>query len=78
MYTFYDYGLVWDQNPTALDEAAKTRQLASTGGGFRLNLTSTVLANFEMAKPLTRPVAAFNDMGYTKPLRFFFGLICAF
>jgi hypothetical protein len=40
-----------------------------------MNATSTVLANLELAKPLTRTVAAFTDKSNAKPVRVFFALI---
>jgi hemolysin activation/secretion protein len=76
-YVFYDCGLVSNQNPASSNQPER-RQLASAGAGFRLAVASEVSLNLELAKPLTRAVAAFANMSDAKPLRLFFGLIGTF
>ncbi len=77
-YSFYDYGVVGNYKPSDLVAPAGTRQLASTGAGFRLNVPGNVTATLELAKPLTRAVAAFADKRNARPLRLFVGLTATF
>lgn len=52
-YAFYDLGAVWQREPSVDTRASA----ASAGIGARLNVAMLAL-NLELAKPLTRPVAA--------------------
>ncbi len=78
LYNFFDFGVVWDQNPGLLDEPSQGRSLASTGLGVRANFGDRFLANAEVSKALTRRVAAFVDRADPKPFRFYFSLISKF
>jgi hemolysin activation/secretion protein len=57
LYGFYDIGAVWN------DGEFETHQqtLASTGGGIRLTLPSSLRINLEYARALTRPVSSDGD-----------------
>jgi hemolysin activation/secretion protein len=72
LYGFYDVGVIW--NMEAGGAVAGRQSLASFGGGTRLALTHTIAANLELAKALTRQVAAENG----KPLRAFFSISASF
>lgn len=78
LYTFYDYGIVADKNPEALNEPQGTRSLASIGVGFRAEVTNWMQGNVELAKPLTRPVAAYADSSDPEAPRAYFTLIGRF
>jgi hemolysin activation/secretion protein len=62
IYGFYDLGAVWNMG---VSDATRRQSLASAGGGFRLFLPHDVVATLEIARPLTRIVAAEGD----KPVR---------
>lgn len=53
LYTFFDAGRVWDRG----EGAAAPSDLATVGGGVRLNLTEKVSVNPEIAHQLTDPPA---------------------
>ena len=54
VYGFYDFGVVWNK-----DLGVESRQsLASAGAGFRAMIFDNFSIGFEVAKPLTRVVAA--------------------
>lgn len=53
LYTFVDAGRVWDRG----EGAARPTDLATIGGGARLNLTEKVSVNPEIAHQLTDPPA---------------------
>lgn len=78
LYTFYDYGIVADKNPEALDQPEGTRSLASIGLGVRAALSESFQGNLELAKPLTRPVAANADSSDPEAPRAYFTLIGRF
>ncbi len=77
-YTFYDYGLVADANAHAVGQPAGPRALSSAGAGIRMSLENRFSANFEIAQPLTRSVAAYSDSTNHKPTRVFFSLVGSF
>jgi len=60
-YGFYDFGKVWNDNLIAGEDDAIS--LASSGIGLRSSLLQRVDADFELAFPLTREVAAENTGG---------------
>ena len=78
LYNFLDFGVVWDQNPGLLAEPQHTRSLVSAGAGIRLDVGDTFLANAEVSKALTRPVAAYISRRDTKPFRFYFSVAARF
>lgn len=65
IYTFYDIGAVWNDD-------SDRDSLASAGGGIRVNLPAGFNASLEVAKPLTRSVAAQGD--HSKDPRVFFSI----
>jgi hemolysin activation/secretion protein len=71
LYGFYDLGAAWNMGVSA---ATRRQSLASAGGGFRLFLPRDVVAALEVARPLTRLVAAEGD----KPVRVFVTLSASF
>ncbi len=75
-YGFYDWGLVGN-NFVGNGQPAKAT-LASLGAGVRLNLEDGLVSSLELAKPLTRPVAA--DVGVEDPkgLHVYFSLLYSF
>lgn len=56
VYAFYDYGAVWNEDHVL--GQSQRRSLASTGGGIRLGLLEEISLAVELAKPLSRDVAA--------------------
>jgi hemolysin activation/secretion protein len=70
-YGFYDFGAVWNMG---VSDATRRQTLASLGGGLRLGLPHQLAASLEIARPLTRIVAADGD----KPVRVFLSLSAAF
>lgn len=68
LYTFYDFGKVWNDDATVSSQSQQT--LASTGFGIRANVNTATRAGFMVAKPLTRDVA---EQGDADP-RFYFNL----
>lgn len=71
IYAFYDLGAVWNMG---VSDATRRQSLASAGGGFRLFLPHDVVGALEIARPLTRIVAAEGD----KPVRVFVSLSASF
>ena len=69
VYAYYDAGAVWGAGFTRFS-------LASAGIGLNVTVANTLIAKFEVAKPLTRPVADEIDDG--DDLRFFFNLTAVF
>jgi hemolysin activation/secretion protein len=57
-YGFYDAGFVRQRTPAGLDASASG---ASAGFGLRFNLGRSLSGFIELAKPLTKPVAAEGD-----------------
>ena len=72
----FDYGRVSDVSARELVEPAGPRSIASTGVGIRIGLSTNVLADLQLAKPLTRAPAEFTGGG--RPLRGYFSLIAMF
>lgn len=77
-YGFYDVGVVTSEDPAALNQTDGTHTLASAGFGLRSRLTDWLQANIEVAKPLTRGVAADADSSDPKAPRLYFGLSARF
>lgn len=75
LFTFYDYGVVADQNPELLNEPHRARSIASTGFGVRASWLSNFTASLEVDKSLTRRVSAFADSKDTNPFRIYFTLV---
>lgn len=71
IYAFYDLGAVWNM---AVSDATQQQSLASLGGGIRLAFAHGIAAGLEIARPLTRHVAAEGG----KPVRVFFSLSASF
>jgi hemolysin activation/secretion protein len=61
LYVFYDGGKVYNKDTLASEK--KSESLVSTGVGARLSLAHDIYATAEVAKPLTREVAAEGDDG---------------
>lgn len=55
-YAFYDAGAVWLKSPAA--GQSNEMSLASAGLGIRFRVANRFTAEFEAAKPLTRPIAS--------------------
>jgi hemolysin activation/secretion protein len=77
-YTFYDYGLVADASARAVGQPAGPRTLTSLGLGLRASLQNRLLADLELAQPISRTVSAYSDSTNHKPLRAYFSLIATF
>lgn len=71
-YMFYDYGLIKQKNPSAVED--KQEQRYSAGCGLRFNLTESISGYVEADKPLSENVSAEDD----KDWRFFFRTILRF
>jgi hemolysin activation/secretion protein len=71
LYAFSDFGVVWN---IGVSDSTRRQSLASVGGGIRLGLLQNVAANLEIAKALTRRVAAEGG----KPVRVFISLSAPF
>jgi hemolysin activation/secretion protein len=71
LYAFYDVGAVWNQD---VSDGTQRQSLASAGAGIRGTLPQNVAASLEIAKALTRRVAAEGD----KPVRVFISLSASF
>lgn len=71
LYGFYDLGTIWNQG---VSDPTHRQSLASAGGGIRLALSHNLSFSVEIAKPLTRPVAAEGG----KPVRVFASLSAGF
>ncbi|MEM6780566.1 MAG: ShlB/FhaC/HecB family hemolysin secretion/activation protein, partial [Pseudomonadota bacterium] len=59
VYSFFDVGTVWDQDPTTNDQ--KRDSISSTGAGVRVNFTGQTQADLAVAFPLTRDVQTQGD-----------------
>jgi hemolysin activation/secretion protein len=70
-YGFSDYGSVWNMD---VHDGTQHQTLASFGGGVRLGLPQNAAASLEIAKALTRRVAAADG----KPVRVFIRLSAPF
>lgn len=68
LYAFYDAGKIWNRDASLVPRIASA---TSTGLGFRLKIMSHLEANFFIAKPLTRKVAASEN----RHMRTFFAII---
>jgi hemolysin activation/secretion protein len=71
IYGFYDLGAVWNMG---VSDATRRQSLASAGGGFRFFLPRDLVAALEIARPLTRIVAAEGN----KPVRVLVNLSASF
>ena len=72
VYGFFDAGKVWLKD--ALASEKKTQSLTSTGVGARANFTPVISGSLEVAKPLSKDVAAEGD----KDTRIFTNLTARF
>jgi hemolysin activation/secretion protein len=72
LFTFYDIGTVWNQDPVAGEPPRAS--LASAGVGLRFDLARGISGSAEVDLPLTRSVAVRGD----KDPRLFFSLSAAF
>ncbi len=72
LYGFYDFGVVWTVD--AAGTPGDQQSLVSAGVGARLALIRDISADIEVAKPLTRRVAA----AHGKPVRVFVELSAPF
>ncbi|MDG1287725.1 MAG: ShlB/FhaC/HecB family hemolysin secretion/activation protein [Rickettsiales bacterium] len=70
LYSFYDYGKVWNRSIIAGEDDAAS--LASAGLGVRAGLLDNLRGDIELAMPLTKRVAAENTKG--DDTRIFFNL----
>jgi hemolysin activation/secretion protein len=71
LFTFYDAGVVWQNDRTPDEEARESG--TSTGFGVRLNFAYDVTADALVGFPLTRPpTTEEEDQGDEKEPRFFF------
>lgn len=67
-YASYDFGVLWDK---AEIFAINAKQSGTSGAlGIRLDIVDRVNSSFEIAKPLTKKVAAYDN----KAARFFFSI----
>lgn len=60
-YTSYDFGVLWAKNETVLPGKQSG---TSAAAGIRLNMGPRVYSTFEIAKPLTLKVAAYNNRDF--------------
>ncbi len=67
-YASYDGGVVWDKHLSASEGGKQSG--TSAAAGIRLGIVDRVNGHVEIAKPLTRKVAAYDN----KDLRWFFGI----
>lgn len=66
-YASYDWGVIWDKH----DDTGEGKQSGtSLAAGIRLELADRANGSLEIAKPLTRKVAAYDN----KDVRWFFGI----
>ena len=77
-YAFYDVGEAVTQHVRQDGSGQTTGSLASTGVGVRLALFDNYTSNLELAKPLTRELAADRGHGDAKSLHLFFSLTASF
>jgi hemolysin activation/secretion protein len=59
VYSFFDIGTVWDQDPTT--NSQKRDSISSTGAGVRVNFAGQTQADLAVAFPLTREVQTQSD-----------------
>jgi hemolysin activation/secretion protein len=78
IYGFYDVGEAVTQHVRRDGSGQATGSLASAGIGTRLALFDHYTSNIELAKPLTRPVAADQGHGDAKSWHLFFSLTASF
>lgn len=74
LYAFYDGGRVYNRDTIAGEKSNES--LTSAGVGLRMNLINDIAATLEIAKPLTRDVAAEGSDG--EDVRGFFSLVYGF
>jgi hemolysin activation/secretion protein len=72
LYTFYDFGAVWNKDPGA----GQRESLVSLGGGARTRFFKNMYADVEVARPMTRPLG--DRVEGANPVRFFFQLATTF
>jgi hemolysin activation/secretion protein len=79
-YTFYDLGKTTNNHSGAIVPGFNNGagSLASAGIGTRLALFDNYTSNLELAKPLTREVAADRGHGDAKAWHFYFSLVASF
>jgi len=65
VYGFWDAGVTWERDALPGEQVRQTG--ASAGIGVRASFAETVDTSLEVAKPLTRPVAALPDGRETDP-----------
>ena len=78
VYAFYDVGEAVTQHVRRDGTGQATGSLASAGMGTRLALFDHYTSNIELAKPLTRTVAADRGHGDAKSWHLFFSLTASF
>ena len=71
-YTFYDIGKVWNVN--TFNDTFPNQSASSAGLGVRGDFIHNIFIDLQLAKPLTRIVAAENN----KNMRFFFNVMWRF
>lgn len=71
-YASYDFGALYNKNPVLPAFAKQTG--TSAAAGLRVNIVDRVNGDFQIAQPLTRKVAAYNN----KDARFFFSITVDF
>lgn len=74
LFSFYDVGKVWQSSSLPGEDSLESA--SSAGLGMRFNAPLNISGSMEMAKPLTRPVAAEEPGGYD--WRAFFNLSISF
>jgi hemolysin activation/secretion protein len=72
LYLFYDGGAIWNLKNIA-DQDTK-QSATSTGVGSRFYFTKNVTGNFLIAQPLTKQVAALQQIGNGRSPRVFFSV----
>lgn len=77
-YTFYDVGEAVTQHVRQNGSGQTTGSLASAGIGTRVALFENYTSNLELAKPLTRSLAADRGHGDAKSWHLFFSLTASF
>jgi hemolysin activation/secretion protein len=77
-YTFYDIGEAVTEHVRPDGSGSVTGSLASAGLGTRLVLFDNYASNIELAKPLTRSLAADRGHGDAKSWHLFFSLSASF
>ena len=61
LYSFYDWGTIWDADATAASE--RRNSVTSTGLGTRVDFTPEIAGDLYVAFPLTRDVQTERDNG---------------